>query len=273
MDVSIVMAYYNRKPQLYKTLETISQSKFRGNLEVIIVDDGSDDEHRLDSVNQDFNLNIKVIRINPEDKWYKNPCIPFNKGFSAATGEIIIIQNPECCHLGDVVSMATRVSKNQYFTFHAYSLDKAQTESLKEINLSTDPLPFELMEGTAGLEGTTGYYNHAKFRPVAFHFCSAMHRSNLEKLNGFDERYAKGIGFDDNEFLVRITRLGLNIAFVASPFVLHQYHYNEGGQFENMIMKGVDRELVAANQLLFNNVTLQETTWRASNENSGICTT
>lgn len=273
IDISIVMAYYNRKPQLYKTLETITQSKFKGTFEVIIVDDGSDIEHQLDSINEDFNINIKVIRIDPKDKWYRNPCIPFNKGFSAALGDVIMIQNPECCHLGDVISAASKITENQYFTFHAYSLDQTQTESLKTVNLSSDSLPFPLLDRATGFEGTVGYYNHAKFRPVAFHFCSALHRSKLEELNGFDERYAKGIGFDDNEFLTRITRLGLTIVFVSSPMVLHQYHYTGGGQFTNMMTKGTDENLIAANHFLYHHITLKENTWRANNENSGIRTT
>ena len=80
--LSIVMAYHDRKPLLLQTLKSISFSSQVDYTEIIIVDDGSSEEHRLDNINEEVieltgkKLDIKVIRIEPENKWYSNPCIP-----------------------------------------------------------------------------------------------------------------------------------------------------------------------------------------------------
>jgi GT2 family glycosyltransferase len=75
-------------------------------------------------------------------------------------------------------------------------------------------------------EHTDGWFNHYVYRPKNYHWISAIHSSNLHKLNGFDERYADGLQFDDDEFLRRIARLGLDIRMVIEPslFGVHQYH-------------------------------------------------
>ncbi len=47
MKVSIVITYYNRKKQFYKTLNSIAKSEFK-DFEVIAVDDGSLPEERIE---------------------------------------------------------------------------------------------------------------------------------------------------------------------------------------------------------------------------------
>jgi len=269
--VSIVMAYHNRKSLLYNTLRSISVSTKINELEIIIVDDGSSEEHRLLTISKDFNLNIKVIRLEPEDKWYSNPCVPFNIGFKESQGDIVVIQNPECMHVGDIVQAACGVVEGEYLSFHAYSLNEAETTTLKDWDPQTNTLPFPLHPQLASKEGVSGYYNHHALRPAAYHFCSAIRKKDLEDLNGFDERYAEGIAFDDDEFITRVKRKGLQIKFIEHPLVLHQNHYVGGGQIEKFTRDGQNRELIWRNHSLFHNHTLVETEWRAKNEDSRIC--
>ena len=80
-------------------------------------------------------------------------------------------------------------------------------------------------------------------------------------MGGFDERYAKGIAFDDNEILLRIKRKGLTINIVDDPFVVHQHHYSEF----NWAGITNTQELLDKNKKLFNEVTLKETNWKITN--------
>tara|TARA_Y100000034_G_scaffold130671_1_gene189653 strand:+ start:3883 stop:4695 length:813 start_codon:yes stop_codon:yes gene_type:complete len=263
---SIVMAYHNRKPLLLHTLRSIAASTQAKYTEVIIVDDGSSDDHRLEDIVDDYPFVIKLIRQETEDKWYINPCIPFNLGIKEATGDIIVIQNPECFHLGDVLKFATAIDDDTYYSYHAYSLSKEKTEKMdcidpKMINelgnkVTTSSLPFGLENKTMNMEGGDGYYNHYQYRPTGYHFCAITKRRNMEDLGGFDERYATGSGFDDNELVERVKRKGLKLLLVSYPMVLHQNHY-EG-------WKRPDPSLIHQNLKLFNEVTLQETTWRVN---------
>jgi len=104
--ISIVMAFHNRLPLLEYTLSTFNKSSNK-DFEVVIVDDYSSQEHSLDNIKNKYsNININIINMRDiyKEKIYYNPCIPFNVGFRKSKGDCIIIQNPECCHVGDVIS-------------------------------------------------------------------------------------------------------------------------------------------------------------------------
>jgi GT2 family glycosyltransferase len=262
--ISIVTAYFNRKPLFYNTLKSIDKSKVK-DLEVIVVDDCSSEEHRLEDLTEEFDF-LRVIRLEKENKWYVNPCVPFNVGIREAKGDTIILQNPECFHIGDILSdVVERIQDSNYLAYACYSLDKGRTDILKEIHSEDTetikekiaPLPYQIITQEGGL----GWYNHSKVRPVAYHFLSAIKKSNMDQLNGFDERYAKGIAYDDDELLVRIRRMGLNVEIVNNPFVLHQWHYDTN----NFVTQATNTvELLNHNRNLLNNVTKREQTIRVN---------
>jgi len=102
-------------------------------------------------------------------------------------------------------------------------------------------------------DGGDGWYNHSIYRPVGYHFCSAIYKSQLDELGGFDERYAEGIAFDDNELLVRIQKKGLNIKIIDQITVLHQWHYSSNN-YQNLNASS----LIEKNRQLFYNITLNE---------------
>ncbi len=220
------MAYYNRLPQLRHTLSTISNSSTK-DIEIIIVDDFSDQENNLRNIRLEFpNLDIKVLEMRElyKTKTYCNPCVPYNMGFRKSIGDKIIIQNPECCHIGDIITYVNNnLSNDDYFTFHCWALGKSETDRLQQ------NLPISIGK----VEGKSKWYNHKTERPVALHFTSAITRKNLIDLNGFDERFSQGFNYDDNEFVERIKNKGLTIKFVEDPLVIHQYHRKSYGHPEN----------------------------------------
>jgi GT2 family glycosyltransferase len=257
--ISIVTAYYNRKNLFYQTLLSISKSKFK-DIELIAVDDCSSPKHRLEDLTDEFSF-LKIIRLEKEKKWYINPCIPFNIGIREAKGDIIILQNPECFHVHDVISYINEnVNDSNYISVSAYGLDPALTTILPEHNKrGTVPsllqsLPQQPYRGWTSI----GWYEHSIYRPVYFHFCSAITADNMKKLNGFDERYGNGIGYDDNEISSRIRRMGLNMIIEDKISVMHQYHSTVNWNLPRA------EELTEKNRLLFVNVTLHEKNIRAN---------
>jgi glycosyltransferase involved in cell wall biosynthesis len=211
MRISIVMAFYNRQKLLDRTMKSIEKSRVK-NYEVIIVDDASDEPCVCPQA--------KVLRIEPKDKWYHNPCIPYNRGFREATGDIVIIQNPECMHVGDILDYADKnAHTNLYISFGCYAINPTETE-----NLDNGILP-EKINSTFVIDGRHGWYNHTIYRPKAYHFCSAIMRQDLMALGGFDERYANGVAFDDDAF-IRSIRRKMPVVIVDDPYVIHQYHHH-----------------------------------------------
>jgi len=259
--ISIVTAYYNRKDLFYETLLSITRSKYK-DIEFIAVDDGSSSEHRLEELSKEFSF-LKIIRLEKENKWYQNPCIPFNIGIRESKGNIIVLQNPECLHVHDVLTYINDyVNDSNYITISAYGINQKLNRLISEYRNDNmiDYLKSFPQQSYVGYD-SIGWYNHSKYRPVAYHFCSAITRYNMEKLNGFDERYALGIGFDDNEILYRIWRLGLNIIIEDKISVIHQYH-------DTVSWNKPDSEvLTEKNRQLLHGVTMKEQTYRSNTTN------
>jgi len=246
------MAYHNRLPQLKHTLANIAKTSVT-NFEIIVVDDFSTESHNPVYLIDDFcELNITVISMRDriDKKTYSNPCIPYNIGFRESKGDKIIIQNPECCHVGDVLSYVDKtLTDDNYLTFHCFAADmKSSNELYSDSN------------GVIDVNKLTGqWYNHGTIKPMGYHFTSAITRKNLCALNGFDERYADGECYDDDEIFRRIRFLGKEICFVGQPWVIHQWHDKD---------KPFDMVKVNKNKSLFLNDQL--TNFRADN-NIDIC--
>lgn len=233
--ISIVMAYYNRMEQLQYTLKTVKRSKIK-DVEIVIADDFSDTNQHLENLSIEF-PDLKFVLINMrslyKSKYWCNPCVPYNHALRASTGDKIIIQNPECCHMEDVLEYTDKnLSSGTYLSFHAYGCTKEDAKILHE----TDVCPMFSNRKKAR------WYNHEQERPVAFHFCNAITRADLIKINGFDERYAFGHNWDDAELLHRIKKI-CQVKFVANPWVVHQYHPKSYGHPDNPTPTQDNKEL------------------------------
>lgn len=233
IEVSIVMAYYNRRPLLLNTLRGL-EAQGNTNTEIVLVDDGSSPEHEVFDVPAMFDLNIKLLHIHPKEKIINskffpirlNSCIPYNLGFANASGSKIIMQCPECIHNGNVVQYTKEnLGDNDYFVFACYSTDKdvgdrilAGEDPSKAIRPLNHRKPLK--------NGDNAWYTHSQYNPTMLHFCSAMTKKDLYDLGGFDERYADGLAYEDNELLARINKKHMRIRGVDDPFVIHQHHFS-----------------------------------------------
>lgn len=215
--ISVVMGYYNRLGLLRRSLSSFNSSV---NHEIIIVDDFSAPEHSLDNIRAEFpRLNIRVIKMAllMKKKNYCNPCVPYNVGFQHASGDKIVIQNPECFHVGDVLGTVQEyLTDDIYINFNCYA------------GTAEDSIRLDKREEVTRVNGPMGrsecWYNHSEFNPTGYHFCNAITRNSLKELNGFDERFSMGLEYDDNELVHRIKKLGLRFNWVSDPYVIHQYH-------------------------------------------------
>ena len=233
IDVSIVMAYYNRRPLLFNTLRGLESQKNDG-LEIVIVDDGSASEHEIFDVCDLFDLNIKLLRIEPESKRINckyfpvrlNSCVPYNLGFINASGQKIIMQCPECIHNGNIIEYTKQyLGKRDYFVFATYSINEAILGKImngENPAQAIKPINNRIPSGN----GDTAWYAHSVYNPTMLHFCSAITKADLYDLGGFDERYAEGLAYEDNELLMRIRKKRMKVVGIDEPFVIHQFHHS-----------------------------------------------
>lgn len=224
------MTYYNRPQQFRLTLRSIEYyCKNKEDLEIIIIDDASDANQLASKVVEGINLPIRVVYIPPEKHWWINPCIPFNIGIREAQGEIICLQTPECVHYGgDLLGyVREHLTNTNYLTFSCYiaksNYHSAFAEALKEPK--TGDMLSKIWETISPMEDKE-WGNHSRHRPTKYHFLSAITKSNMQQLGGFNELFADGYAFDDDEFLFRVEESGLNVEIVpvSKGFVTHQWH-------------------------------------------------
>lgn len=209
------MTYYKRRMQLMRTLSSFDYAD--KNYHVVIVDDGSGDEISI----PDGRFPVTLIRLDEHEQW-RDSSIAFNLGFKFALSlspDVVVFQNAECMHRGDVLGAAERVGPEEYISFACYSLSKETTD-----NIYKQPI-YPNKQGASN-DGEDAWYNHPIYRPVGYHFCAAINADNLRMLNGFDERFSQGIGYDDNYLLHRVRMLGLKITITDWPHVYHQWHYS-----------------------------------------------
>lgn len=229
--ISICMAYYNRRDQLAKTIESIKASNEE--YEIILVDDGSEPNQALIDIDSPGYRSIS----SPKDKTWVNPCIAYNKAISHAKGDIIIIQNPECMHVGNVLKyVKDNLKKYQYMAFSCLSWDQSEYN------------PNEIINYPAGGQCQKGWYHHPVYNNRPYHFCCALHKENLNKLKGFDERFKDGPCYDDDDLVRRVQKLGLQIVSPTEPFVVHQWH--ESGH----IYQADSHQRFLNNQQIYNDI-------------------
>jgi glycosyltransferase involved in cell wall biosynthesis len=237
-EVSICMTHYNRKSQLLNTLQSIQNQQNVSNLvEIIIVDDVSKTPLIYNDFD-DFDLDIKLISVQTRQKWWINPCVAFNTAFKYVNTPRTIIQNAECLHVTNIIGyVINNLKQNQYIAMSALSLTQ---QSSNNISRSTKPSEID----TAG----SSWYCHSMHRPKAFNFCAAISTSDLLKIGGFDDRFAKGIYYDDDAFLHKLAVNNIEVLIDDNQTVYHQWHEQIWESLPNK------HELGAINRNLLNNL-------------------
>lgn len=238
MKLTIVATYFERPFQLMRTLQSIKPPRDI-DFDVVIVDDGSPNPIPFGAAN----FPITVLKIDPAEKQWINPEPAYNRGIDYAIrhgADILIVQNAENYHVGDIIGCASRVGFNEWISFACFSINERTTftdHNIHEIVLSNN--------FGAGHDGQNAWYNHSVLRPVGYDFCAAMRADTMIRLNGYDERFSPGCGYGDDDLLSRVRKLGLDFHIVDDPLVVHQWHYNGYGVPDNK------PELIKRNQQLF----------------------
>ena len=225
MKISVVIPYFNRRHLILHTLKTISKTEYK-DIEVIIVDDASDQENQLDDIVNNYWFPIKLIKIKPEQRWWvKDSCVCINVGTEAATGEVLVVQQPECCHIGDILLDASkRITDDMVVPYSCYTLNEQDTQLL----FNNQPITYRYVcETTANTRLESAWINHPVITPVGYHYCMAVTKKTWKLLGGMDMDYSEGFAYCDMDLREKIYCSGLQMVFIhpnTLPFVVHMYH-------------------------------------------------
>jgi hypothetical protein len=262
--ISIVMSYVNRRKQLETTLKTIYKSKY-SNFEIIIVNDSDEDLSKITTLYD----NIKIINTTRDKtKKYTNPSISYNLGFNNASGDIILIQNPECCHIGDILSVVNcYLQPQQYLAFNTYYLDDySKNANINDLLFNSDtdsnfwnvPKLQNIFKYLLSIKNDSvlpaekkGWCSHFFYNKNYYHFCCAIYKEDLYKIGCFEENYKDGICFDDDEFIRKIKFSNIELCYFPvsiqmdeypsinnfMTYAIHQHHDTFSYSDENVLVK------------------------------------
>lgn len=216
--IVVVMPCYNRQDLCSNTINSILKYGYE-NCEIVVVDDASDIPFAYN------NDRVHIIRIDKKDKKWFNSVIPYNYGLLYAinelNAEIIVTQNAEGYHYGNILQhINENLNPNEYFSYACLSVD----ESFGEVSVTKISQICDKIQNAASGNIELGWYNHSVLYPRAYDFCSAMYVEPMIKLNGFEERFYNHTWYGDDNFLIRVKKLGLKVSIIDEPFVVHQWH-------------------------------------------------
>lgn len=180
--ISLILPYWMRQEAADRALMLLDKHYADMELEVVIVDDGSPISYRK----PETRLNVKVVRLPTKDE-PKSPCLCWNEGVKAASGDVIALSCIEVLHEAPVLAeMLEELEK----TPKGYILAAAWCPEQQAWHThSTVEVP-ECPKGT-GLA-----------------FLGLMRRELYEKAGGWDEEYRDGAGYEDRDFIHRMTAAG-----------------------------------------------------------------
>lgn len=207
MKYSIIYPYYSR-PELICTLSLNYQfyNSRAKDYEYIVVEDS---KNRDDPYLHEELMKMVAgwgLKHVVDEKVSYNSAHKYNLGAEAASGDIILLSNPEVVHNGNVLGYLDGVDfTNNYVVFDCCAVNKTIANS-----------------GLISLEYIQ-WYEHASIRRN-YHFLAAISKDNYWKCGGFNEALCDGLAYEDDFWIARVKQAGLNIINVRDPSSAHIEH-------------------------------------------------
>ncbi len=274
MKASIIIPAYNQAERLYLTLVSLSHQTCDPSLfEVIVVDDGSEDE--TSSIVQSYSAqyHLKYIRQSNRGR-----AVSRNQGVREASGDIVIFNDCDravCSHFVEahlarhgVLSDTVVVGSIFEFFFSDLSLRRKElTEDIEhgfsKFTRFAREYPYaKVVSDMYAPDGTTAW-------PIPWiSFFSgnvSVSRKAFEETGGFDEAFT-GWGFEHFELGYRLFQAGLQYVFEPSARNFHFAHRREENfyqanlraSFDHFKTKHPRHEVKQLENFIKGNLSLQE---------------
>lgn len=204
--ISLILPYWERQEAANKALAMLWNQyapMFKaGELEVVIVDDGSPTPFHWPTAAAWANLN--VIRL-PAKTEPRSPVTCWNEGVKAAKGDIIAISCIEVLHdrgpvLQPLLNALQGLGENGYVLAAAWCPETREWHCHSEHAASGSyPIPAGTGRGFLGL----------------------MHKELYWSAGGWDEEYRDGAGYEDVDFIYRLLQVGAKFKVCDDLVVTH----------------------------------------------------
>ncbi len=222
MEISVVVPAYNAAPTIGACLEgLLAQSVPRHRYEVIVVDDGSDDQTK------------QVVRgydVHLIDQPHQGPARARNRGVAEARGEIVLFTDADCVPANDWIGQMVTPFEDP----EVVGVKGAYRTRQKGI------LPRFVQ-----CEYEERYQRMARLRQIDFidTYAAGYRREVFLEQGGFDIRYPDA-SVEDQEFSFRLAERGYKMIFNPQAVVYHQHPRTVGAYFKRKFNIGYWKVMV-----------------------------
>ena len=232
IHTSFVMAVLNRAPLLEITLGGYRNHAPYPGVELVVADYGSTDHLKkvLDGAKGIFerirylilDRSKSTVPISPE---FNNPSVTLNVAIRAAVAPLVVMSPPECYPLADNLRTARAVMGSESLR-PTCVLGKALKASRNASQLLGPGKWFPQKETdlAAKMARQDAPVFVSSQKPMRAPFFMAFRKQDHERLNGFDEEYARGFAAEDTDYLNRMKLAGFGPVWDDRLVVLHQWH-------------------------------------------------
>jgi glycosyltransferase involved in cell wall biosynthesis len=231
LELAIILSTYQRPWYLRRSLLSIAlQRGVAGQIEVVVTDDGSQDETR--AVVDDFSRTVDFpvrFTTHAHDGFRLARC--HNEGVAQSAAPYLLFTDSDCLLPPDHCARHLRCRRpGLVIAGDAYRLDPVATVQLTETAIRSGKYQNwvsrreRLRITTRALRSWVYWqWRHAQ-RPRLTGCNIGVWRDDYERVNGFDENYV-GWGLEDRDLQLRLSRLGLRFKSILGQTVAyHQWH-------------------------------------------------
>lgn len=249
-DASLIISYYNRTDYLGFVFAGLEKQSFR-NFEVIIADDGSDQENIRKIENMGINFPFKILHLWHEDIGFRKNRI-LNRAITAASSDYLIFIDGDCIpHPEFIYEHCSNKTDRTCLTGRRVNLSKKITDSLTEDKIK-DGYPEKSLMAVFkdSIWGDTkdaekGIYlknpflrNMLNKKNRGILGCNfSVSRNDMLEINGFDERYTSPSIGEDSDIQYRLELNGIRIRSLNNIAVqYHLYHKLQDRPRQNLVL-------------------------------------
>lgn len=207
MKVSIIIINYNDKVRVDRAIQSALNQTYR-DVEIIVVDDGSDSDTRKLYTKHD----VKLIQLERDDKTKRTPSRARNKGIEKATGDYICFLDSDNYYASTFVEEAIKNPVDVMFC------------DWEIIGLQKQVVTI----GDVWKVNNTLLGNYLKYARLD-HQCLVIKRSVLDKAGYYDERLPRS---QDCDLIVRLMLVTENWKYINKTGFFFEKH--EADQMKNI---------------------------------------